>query len=172
MTFFLGNHHTTCVMISSIYTCCVNFTQCVKSYKYCIDVCVIFGIWTHLRSRVRVLTNIMSVSDQYYPRHLASRRVDYERVFTWVNSKADIISGALFKLSGTLFRVPETSKLSGTLFCQLGQIYCMCVYECKYSENSTKIKRKFLAPPKQPHVPCNGQHLIYPAPCHLGGLYP
>ena len=70
----------------------------------------------------------MSVSDPYYPRHLASRRADYERVFTWVNSKADIIAGALFKLSGTLFRVPETSELSGPLFCQLGQIYCMCVY--------------------------------------------
>ena len=103
--------------------------------------CVIFGIWKHLRSRLKDLTNIMSMSDQYYPRHLASRRADYERVFTWVNSKADIISGALFKLSGTLFRVPETSELSGPTFCQLGQIYCMCVYEYKYSENSTKIKK-------------------------------
>ena len=35
--------------------------------------------------------------------HPAPRRADYERVFVGVNSDADIISGALFKLSGTLF---------------------------------------------------------------------
>ena len=134
MTIFLENHHTTFVMISSIYTCCVNFTQCVKLYKYGINVCVLFESWKPFRSRVIFLPNIMSVSDQYYPRHLASHRADYERVFTWVNSNADVISGALFKLLRTLFRVPETSKLSGPLFCQLGQIYCMFVYEYKHSE--------------------------------------
>ena len=48
--------------------------------------------------------------------HPAPRRADYEQAFTGVNSDADIISGALFKLSGTLFRVPETRQLSGPRF--------------------------------------------------------
>ena len=54
------------------------------------------------------------------PMHPAPRRADYERVFVGVNSDADIISGALFKLSGTLFRVPETRKVSGPLFLSAG----------------------------------------------------
>ena len=37
------------------------------------------------------------------PPHLAPRRADYERVFTGVNLKPDIISGTLFNSSGTLF---------------------------------------------------------------------
>ena len=51
-------------------------------------------------------------------RHLAPRRADYERVFTGVNLKTDIISGTLFNSSGTLFWAPETIDSSGTLFRQ------------------------------------------------------
>ena len=50
--------------------------------------------------------------------HLAPRRADYERVFTGVNLKTDIISGTLFNSSGTLFWAPETIDSSGTLFRQ------------------------------------------------------
>ena len=57
------------------------------------------------------------------PPHLAPRRADYERVFTGVNLKTDIISGTLFNISGALFRAPETIKTSGTLFRQVGPIY-------------------------------------------------
>ena len=55
--------------------------------------------------------------------HLAPRRADYEQAFTGVNLKTDIISGALFNISGTLFRAPETIKISGALFRQFGPIY-------------------------------------------------
>ena len=43
------------------------------------------------------------------PPHLAPRRADYERVFTGVNLKTDIISGTLFNSSGTHFRLPDSS---------------------------------------------------------------
>ena len=55
--------------------------------------------------------------------HLAPRRADYEQAFTGVNLKTDIISGALFNISGALFRAPETIKISGALFRQFGPIY-------------------------------------------------
>ena len=54
--------------------------------------------------------------------HLAPRRADYEKAFTGVNLKTDIISGTLFNISGALFRAPETIKTSGTLFRQFGPI--------------------------------------------------
>ena len=57
------------------------------------------------------------------PVHLAPRRADYEQAFAGVNLKTDIISGALFNISGPLFRAPETKKSSGALFRQFGPIY-------------------------------------------------
>ena len=61
--------------------------------------------------------------DKMDPVHLAPRRADYEKAFTGVNLKTDIISGTLFNISGALFRAPETIKTSGTLFRQFGPIY-------------------------------------------------
>ena len=59
-----------------------------------------------------------STSSALVSPHLAPRRADYERVFTGVNLKTDIISGTLFNSSGTLFWAPETIDSSGTLFRQ------------------------------------------------------
>ena len=79
-------------------------------------------LWGSLRRDITVQSK--AYSQKKCPRvpHPAPGRADYERVFVGVNSDADIISGALFKLSGTLFRVPETSELSGPHFCQCGKI--------------------------------------------------
>ena len=43
-------------------------------------------------------------------RHLAPRRADYEQAFAGVNLKTDIISGALFNISGTLFQGARNHK--------------------------------------------------------------
>ena len=42
--------------------------------------------------------------------HLAPRRADYEQAFAGVNLKTDIISGALFNISGTLFQGARNHK--------------------------------------------------------------
>ena len=72
----------------------------------------------------RMINDYHDEDEGYTPlNHLAPRRADYERVFTGVNLKTDIISGTLFNSSGTLFRAPETIKSSGTLFRQFSPIY-------------------------------------------------
>ena len=77
---------------------CVIASVC-QCLKLCLKLC---------RQCVRCPCNVCSA--HWTASHLAPRRADYEQAFAGVNLKTDIISGALFNISGTLFQGARNHK--------------------------------------------------------------